>query len=238
MCYGELQWVAVSCNELQWVAVSCSELRWVAVGCSEVQCVIWILRWDYTKAHHSQCYGGVLFDYNTSAMCEQLLCVIQCVAVCSPVPCVSKLQFMLQCVVLQCVAVCCNVLQCNAVYLLNIRVRSNQSPIPPTNCNPLQTTAHFATHCNTLQHTATHCNYLMIGTHASFRSSNPHIMNVLLIRLIRIRHLFVAVYCSVLQCVAVCCSVLQCVAVCCSVLQGVAVCCGVLQSVAMHVWSD
>jgi len=162
-------------------------------------------------------------------MCEQLLCVIQCVAVCSPVPCVSKLQFMLQCVVLQCVAVCCNVLQCNAVYLLNIRVRSNQSPIPPTNCNPLQTTAHFATHCNTLQHTATHCNYLMIGTHASFRSSNPHIMNVLLIRLIRIRHLFVAVYCSVLQCVAVCCSVLQCVAVCCRVLQYAAVCCRVLQ---------
>jgi len=30
---------------------------------------------------------------------------------------------------------------------------------------------------------------------------------------------FVAVCCSVLQCVAVCCSVLQCVAVCCSVLQ-------------------
>jgi len=29
---------------------------------------------------------------------------------------------------------------------------------------------------------------------------------------------YVAVCCSVLQCVAVCCSVLQCVAVCCSVL--------------------
>jgi len=29
---------------------------------------------------------------------------------------------------------------------------------------------------------------------------------------------YVAVFCSVLQCVAVCSSVLQCVAVCCSVL--------------------
>jgi len=49
---------------------------------------------------------------------------------------------------------------------------------------------------------------------------------------------YVAVFCSVLQCVAVhtqaqtrveaaCCSVLQCVAVCCSVLQCVAVCCSV-----------
>jgi len=169
---------------------------------------------------------------NTSAMYEQLLCVIHFVAVCSPVPCVSKLQFVLQCVVLQCVAVCCNVLQCDAVYLLNIRVRSNQIPIFPTNCNPLQ---HTATHCNTLQHTATHCNYLMIGTHASIRTSNPHIMNVVLIRLIRIRHLFVAVCCSVWQCVAVYCSVLQCVAVCCSVLQCVAVCCSVLPIVAMHV---
>jgi len=37
---------------------------------------------------------------------------------------------------------------------------------------------------------------------------------------------YVAVCCSVLQCVAVCCSVLQ---MCCSVLQCVAVCCSVLQ---------
>ena len=54
---------------------------------------------------------------------------------------------------------------------------------------------------------------------------------------------FVAVCCSVLQCVAVCCSALQCVAVCCSVLQCVAlcrivshcvaVCCSVLQYVAV-----
>jgi len=35
--------------------------------------------------------------------------------------------------------------------------------------------------------------------------------------------LYVAVCCSVLQCVAAGCSVLQCVAVCCSVLQCVAV---------------
>jgi len=39
----------------------------------------------------------------------------------------------------------------------------------------------------------------------------------------RPRALYVAVCCSVLQCVAVCCSVLQCVAVCCRVLQCVAV---------------
>ena len=45
--------------------------------------------------------------------------------------------------------------------------------------------------------------------------------------------LFVAVCCSVLQCVAVCCSVLQCAAVCCSVLQCAAVCCSVLQCVAV-----
>jgi len=65
---------------------------------------------------------------------------------------------------------------------------------------------------------------------------------------------FVAVCCSVLQCVAVscracgafsqktglfcqgaglCCSVLQCVAVCCSVLQYVAVCCRECQCVAV-----
>ena len=42
------------------------------------------------------------------------------------------------------------------------------------------------------------------------------------------RRSYVAVSCSVLQCVAVCCSVLQCVAVCCSVLQYIAVCCSVL----------
>ena len=72
-------------------------------------------------------------------------------------------------------------------------------------------------------------------------------------------YVYVAVYCSVLQCVAVCCSVLQSVVgsvlqcvttksksvcpspakisgmrdgVCCSVLQCVAVCCSVLQCVA------
>ena len=44
---------------------------------------------------------------------------------------------------------------------------------------------------------------------------------------------FVAVCCSVLQCVEVCCSVLQCVAVCSSMLQYVAVCCSVLQCVAV-----
>jgi len=56
---------------------------------------------------------------------------------------------------------------------------------------------------------------------------------------------FVAVCCSVLQCVAVCieqqskcdvvcCSVLQCVAVCCGELRRVAVCCSVLQCVAVR----
>ena len=69
--------------------------------------------------------------------------------------------------------------------------------------------------------------------------------------------IYVAVFCSVLQCAAVCyivlvfagimplkqpfhlaqsvvrCSVLQCVAVCCSALQCVAVCCSVLQCVAV-----
>ena len=34
-----------------------------------------------------------------------------------------------------------------------------------------------------------------------------------------IKDMYVAVCCSVLQCVSVCCSVSQCVAVCCSVLQ-------------------
>jgi len=53
--------------------------------------------------------------------------------------------------------------------------------------------------------------------------------------MVAVREIFVAVCCSVLQCVAVCCSVLQCVAVCCSVLQCVAVCCSVLQCVEyMH----
>jgi len=37
------------------------------------------------------------------------------------------------------------------------------------------------------------------------------------------RHLYVAVCCTVLQCVAVCCSVLQCVVSCCTVIQCVAV---------------
>jgi len=55
--------------------------------------------------------------------------------------------------------------------------------------------------------------------------------------------LYVAVHCSVLQCVAVCVVVscknhslvefdIRCVAVCCSMLQYVAVCCSVLQRVA------
>ena len=45
---------------------------------------------------------------------------------------------------------------------------------------------------------------------------------------------YVAVCCSVLQCVAVCCSVLQCAAVCWSILQGVAVCCSVLQCAEVY----
>ena len=44
---------------------------------------------------------------------------------------------------------------------------------------------------------------------------------------------FVAVWCSVLQCVAVLCSVLQCFAVWCSALQCVAVLCSVLQCFAV-----
>ena len=44
---------------------------------------------------------------------------------------------------------------------------------------------------------------------------------------------YVAVCCSVLQCVAVCFSVLQYAAMCCSVLQCAAVCCGVLQYAAV-----
>jgi len=39
---------------------------------------------------------------------------------------------------------------------------------------------------------------------------------------------WVAVCCSVLQCIAECCRVLQSVAECCRVLQCVAVCCSVL----------
>jgi len=42
-----------------------------------------------------------------------------------------------------------------------------------------------------------------------------------------------AACCCVLQCVAECYRVLQCIAVCCSVLQCVAVCCSVLQCVAV-----
>ena len=46
---------------------------------------------------------------------------------------------------------------------------------------------------------------------------------------------YVAVCCSVLQCLAtVCCNVSQCVAVCCGVLRCVAVCCGVLRCVAVR----
>jgi len=41
--------------------------------------------------------------------------------------------------------------------------------------------------------------------------------------------MYVAVWCSLLQCAAMCCNVLQCVAIRCSVLQCVAVCCSALQ---------
>ena len=98
---------------------------------------------------------------------------------------------------------------------------------PATPCNKLH---HTATHCNTLQHTvppcqtlqhtANHCNTLWIKlTPLSSDSESAAV--------------YVAVCCSVLQCVVVCCSVLHCVAECCSVLQCVAVCCSVLQCVAV-----
>ena len=46
---------------------------------------------------------------------------------------------------------------------------------------------------------------------------------------------YIAVCCSVLQCVAVCCSVLQCVAVCCSVLQYVMNYMSHARDIKMHV---
>jgi len=105
-----------------------------------------------------------------------------------------------------------------------------------------------ATHCNTLQNT-THCNTSRTSSFKLDFLCGTHICKCS--RVLQ----FVAVCCSVLQCVAiflqfsgglsslsfphphlyrliyvaVCCSALQCVAVCCSVLQCVAVCCSVLQ---------
>jgi len=108
-----------------------------------------------------------------------------------------------------------------------------------THCNGLQRTA---THCNTLQHTATHCSTLQ---HTAAHNTLQHTAatcgqfssklwlwrmcarwRILVTDLapwkIKFRpfRLYVAVCCSVLQCVAVCCSVLQCVALCCSVYTG------------------
>jgi len=109
-------------------------------------------------------------------------------------------------------------------------------------CNTLQ---HTAIPCNTLQHTA-NCNTLqnrgsVLKFHLGARQGCAFL------QLCSSR--FVAVCCSVLQCVAVCCSVLQCVAVCCSsrfvktactqnptkisVLKCVAVSCSMLQYVAV-----
>jgi len=59
-----------------------------------------------------------------------------------------------------------------------------------THCNPLQ---HTATHCNTLQHTATHA-----ATLVYHRSNSLHEIPYLMSGSCR----FVAVCCSVLQCVA------------------------------------
>jgi len=108
---------------------------------------------------------------------------------------------------------------------------------------------HTATQCNTLQHTA--IVHVRARTHAREKRCLCECFSlcvyVFCVRQLRSHDagVFVAVCCSVLQCVAACCSVLkfvvhnncdhtmllcllQCVEVYCSVLQCVAVCCSVL----------
>ena len=77
--------------------------------------------------------------------------------------------------------------------------------------------------CRVLQCVAVSCS-VVAGHNEDERTSNEA----------EIRYIYVAVCCSVLQCVAVCCSVLQCVAVCWSVLQYVAVCCSACCSVVQR----
>ena len=108
-----------------------------------------------------------------------------------------------------------------------------------TPCNTLQ---HTATQCNTLQHTATHCNTLQhnatqcnVGPSISMcfprrtASTNFAWMSAPLTSILSTR--FVAVCCSVLQCVAMCCNVMQCAAMFFSILQCLTVCCSVLQNI-------
>ena len=114
--------------------------------------------------------------------------------------------------------------------------QGRRAQVPLRCCNTLC----HATHCNTLQHTA-NCNTLknrgsVLKFHLGARQGCAFL------QLCSSR--FVAVCCSVLQCVAVCCSAMQqqfcedgvhpeppenqCVIVCCSMLQYLAVCCSVL----------
>jgi len=102
------------------------------------------------------------------------------------------------------------------------------------------TLQHTATRCSTLQHTATHCNALQQLRESACISIRMYITTWKKSESVWYS-LFVAVRCSVLQCVAVCCSVLPCIAVWysdrvydtlsvyCSVLQCVALYCSVLQ---------
>jgi len=103
---------------------------------------------------------------------------------------------------------CCSVLQC---------VHSNESCCAYV----------WVTSCTSMSHVT---QWVMSHTNTSCHTHNCTIWWVMAYTWIR---LFVAVCCSVLQCVALCYSVLQCVAVCYSVLQCVAVCCSVLQCIAV-----
>ena len=159
----------------------------------------------YTYTHCSA------FRMEDSCMCSVLQCVAACCSVlqCAAAPVCSRLTpppSHVCCNTLQCASVWCSVLQC-VVPCVAVRFSALQSVVARLHRDTLQ--------CNTLQHIATHCN-----TQARLqREKLP----------VHVSCKYVAVCCSVLQCVAVRCSALHCVAVPCRALQCVAVCCSALQ---------
>jgi len=109
--------------------------------------------------------------------------VLQCVAVCCNVTCISRalVRFTHDVPCSRCVAAYCGVLQCVAAYCCVLQCVA-------VCCSALQ---HIAVCCSVLQCDTVCCRYVAVCC-----------------GVLRC----VAMCCSVLQCVAVCCSVLQCVA--------------------------
>ena len=138
VCCSLLQSVAVCCSLLQSVAVCCSALQSVAVCCSLLQCC-------YMVFHVVVCMHIVY--------CR----VMQCVAVCWGVTCLTQIWDMTYSYVWHDNLTCSNVHVQNhsGYHQLSHFVLDRHRRVRLRRWDYVSCTA---AHCNTLQHTATYCN--------------------------------------------------------------------------------